>query len=121
MHRLASLYNGVALVQMEVMHWEVLVDHYLREDDVLELRVQTCQKPVAVVPLFGPDVSDSMKRTVCSVNNCVTAVQHNTIWLAYFVEGRCLMPLPAIMSLTDSFSFGFRHQGDNVQQPKARS
>ncbi|KAF1348392.1 hypothetical protein EJ07DRAFT_184940 [Lizonia empirigonia] len=86
MHRLAILYNGVALVQLEVMHWEVLVDHYLRKDGPLKLRVQTCEKPVADVPLFGPDVSDSMKKTVCSVNNCVAAVEHNTVWLAYCVE-----------------------------------
>ncbi|KAF9694264.1 hypothetical protein EKO04_008028 [Ascochyta lentis] len=69
MYRLASLYNGAALVQLEAMHW------------------QTCRKPREEVPLFGPRVSESRKRTAYSVNQCVAAIDFNTAWLAFCIEG----------------------------------
>ncbi|KAJ4339731.1 hypothetical protein N0V95_007697 [Ascochyta clinopodiicola] len=87
MRRLASLYNDIVLVQLEAIYWEVLVDDYLAEDGTLCLVVQPCRKPREEVPLFGLRVSKSRKKTALSVNQCVSAIDFNTAWLAFCVEG----------------------------------
>ncbi|KZM20621.1 hypothetical protein ST47_g8232 [Ascochyta rabiei] len=69
MYRLASLYNGVVLVQLEAMHWEVLVDDYLTDEGKICLVTQVCCKPREEVPFFGLRVSKSRKKTALSVNH----------------------------------------------------
>lgn len=83
---LASLYNGIAIVQLKALCWEALFDHELREDGVLEIIAQTCRSPIAQSPLFGPSISENMRRTFVSINKCVAVIVWNTGWLATCAE-----------------------------------
>lgn len=101
LRRIASLYNGVAVVQLLAMHWEQLVDFHLAHDNWLDISAQTCRKPIAEAPLFGHNDSNCVKGTVVSVNRCVSVINWNTAWLAYAVEGNFSVPFSATSVYAD--------------------
>jgi hypothetical protein len=92
MHRVASLYNGVVFEQLRAMTWEYLVDYYITAEDKMCLDIQICWRPVEQTPLFGDQVPEDIRRTVLSVNSCITAIDFNTAWLAFCVEGNYAVP-----------------------------
>jgi hypothetical protein len=87
MQRLASLYNGVVLEQLQGMRWDRLVRFRMTAEGKLRFEVKPCRRPVDQVSLFEPGVRESVKRTAVSVNKCITAIDHNTAWLAFCIEG----------------------------------
>lgn len=110
MHRLASLYNGVALEQLRAMCWGVLVDSRLNDDNVLEVFAQVCRSPIEQVPIFGADVSEDVKRTFVSINRCVAVIVYNSAWLAHCVGGKYPEPTPELVIVNNGYRLGHRYQ-----------
>lgn len=84
--RLASLYNGVAMVQLQALCWDVCSSIDLRYDNKVEIWAQKCQKPIQKTPLFGESVPEALRSMFVSINKCVAVIVYNTGWLAYCLE-----------------------------------
>lgn len=84
--RLASLYNGVAMVQLKALCLNVCSNIDLRYDNKLEIWAQECQNPITQTPVFGDSVPEAFRRTFVSINKCIAVIVYNIGWLAHCLK-----------------------------------
>ncbi|KAJ8114462.1 hypothetical protein OPT61_g3659 [Boeremia exigua] len=87
MRRLAHLYNEVAMEQMLAMCWLRLKTANLdTARNVLEITAEDYEEPIKDAPIFDANVSEAMKKTFVSINQCIKVTLFNAGWLAYCAE-----------------------------------
>lgn len=85
----------------------MLVDYDFRDDDVLEIAAQVCQKPVAQTPLFGQSIPGNVRRAFVSINKCVAVIIWNCGCLASCIESKQLLLSPDLASINFDCRLGY--------------